>query len=444
VVSEQIASGLVIAAPASGSGKTVVTLSLLRALKNAGVNVASFKIGPDFIDPAYHSAASGELCRNLDFWAMREDTLMRQRVRAVEQSDLVVTEGVMGLFDGATTGNIQNNGSTADAAKWLSWPVILVVDAKAQGASVAALVEGFARHRDDIDIAGVIFNRIGGPGHEIILREALATTNLPCLGCVPRHAGLDLPSRHLGLVQAKEMPKLDQWLDEAAKIIASHVDLEMLQKIAERPKLVLTLDEKPALPPLGQHTAIARDDAFAFCYEHLLDGWRAADTEISYFSPLAGEAPDFLADSVYLPGGYPELYGAAIAANESFREAMKMAVAKGAVIYGECGGFMVLGESLTDRNGQSHDMLGLLPIKSSFETPKLHLGYRQLELVEDSALGIAGTKLKGHEFHYCDVSATGPASSLFRAMDARGGDLSEMGCRQGTVMGSFAHVIDSV
>ena len=266
-----LAGGLIIAAPASGSGKTVITLSLLRAFKNAGVDAGSFKIGPDYIDPAYHAAASGKLCRNLDFWAMQEDTLLRQRTAGLEDVDIVITEGVMGLFDGATTGKAKNSGSTADAANWLDWPVVLVVDAKSQGASAAALVEGFANHRDDIKIAGVIFNHIGGENHERILREALAPNGIQCLGCIPRHASLDLPNRHLGLMQAKEMPKLDQWLDAAAAIVKEHVDLAALKDLAAQSKVVLTLKETPSIPPLGRNTAIARDDAFAFCYDHVVD-----------------------------------------------------------------------------------------------------------------------------------------------------------------------------
>ena len=443
-MTEKLAPGLVIAAPASGSGKTVVTLSLLRALKNTGVNVASFKIGPDYIDPAYHTAASDDLCRNLDFWGMRKNTVHRQWVTTVEQSEFVITEGVMGLFDGATTGSLINNGSTADAAKWLNWPIILVVDAKSQGASAAALVEGFVRHRSDITIVGVIFNRIGSPSHEKILREALETTGLPCLGCIPRHSALDLPSRHLGLIQAKELPELDNWLEGAAKIVAEHIDLNLLKTLGATSKITPPPGGQPTIQPLGKHTAIARDDAFAFCYPHIVEGWQRAGSKISFFSPLNGEVPDELADSIYLPGGYPELYAEKIAANQNFREAMRMAVAKEAVVYGECGGFMVLGETLTDRDGASHDMLGLLPVKTSFAKPKLHLGYRQFSLIGDGALGSAGARFKGHEFHYCEIISADVAESLFHAEDALGEKLPEMGCKVGNVMGSFGHIIDSV
>jgi cobyrinic acid a,c-diamide synthase len=437
-------SGLVIAAPASGSGKTVVTLGLLRALRNSGVSVGSFKVGPDYIDPAYHSAASGKLCRNLDFWGMRDETLFQQYACINRKSDIIFAEGVMGLFDGATTADRSSSGSSADAAKWLGWPIILVVDAKAQGASIAALVEGFVHHRNDIKVAGVLFNKVGSKNHERILRDALSDTNVPCVGCIPRHDGLNLPHRHLGLIQAQEMLHLNKWLNEAAKMVAGNVDLEFIYKLAGQSKIRPASTKLLPIPRLGQHTAIARDNAFSFCYAHIVDAWRADGAQITFFSPLAGELPDPLSDSIYLPGGYPELYAAEIAANHKFKKNMKMAAAKGSVIYGECGGFMVLGTSLTDREGFSHEMLGLLPVKTSFAKPRLHLGYRQLSLVSDGVLGNSSTAFKGHEFHYCEIVGGDGLESLFHVNDSRGENLPQMGCKDGSVMGSFAHIIDSV
>ena len=437
-------SGLVIAAPASGSGKTVITLSLLRAMRNAGITVSSIKIGPDYIDPAYHSAASGKLCQNLDLWGMRNETLIHQRASAVGESDVVIVEGVMGLFDGAVTGKSINSGSTADAAKWLDWPIILVVDAKGQGASVTALVEGFVNHRDDIKIAGVIFNRIGSENHERILREALSNTNVPCLGCIPRHDRLNLPHRHLGLIQAREMPHLNMWLDGAANLITSNVDLDLLCKLSTQSKIMPTPKNSMTIPMLGKHTSVARDNAFSFCYDYVVDAWRAGGVKVTFFSPLAGESPHSRADSIYLPGGYPELYAAKISANQEFKEKMKTAATNGSVIYGECGGFMVLGGSLIDRDGTSHEMLDLLPIKTSFAKPKLHLGYRQLSLIDEGILGDAGATFKGHEFHYCNIVEDSKAESLFYGYDARGEKLSAMGSKRGSVMGSFSHIIDSV
>nr|HIL76001.1 cobyrinate a,c-diamide synthase [Rhodospirillales bacterium] len=439
-----MASGLVIAAPASGSGKTVITLSLLRAMRNAGITVSSIKIGPDYIDPAYHSAASGELCQNLDLWGMRNETLIHQRASAVGESDVVIVEGVMGLFDGAVTGKSINSGSTADAAKWLDWPIILVVDAKGQGASVTALVEGFVNHRDDIKIAGVIFNRIGSENHERILREALSNTNVPCLGCIPRHDRLNLPHRHLGLIQAREMRHLNMWLDEAANLITSSVDLDLLCKLSTRSKIMPTPKHSMTIPMLGKHTSVARDNAFSFCYDYVVGAWQAGGVKVTFFSPLAGEAPHPHADSIYLPGGYPELYAAEISENQKFKETMKIAAINGSVIYGECGGFMVLGGSLIDRDGISHEMLDLLPIKTSFAKPKLHLGYRQLSLIDKGILGDAGATFKGHEFHYCNIVEDSKAESLFYGYDARGEKLPAMGSKRGSVMGSFSHIIDSV
>jgi len=442
-----MASGLIITAPASGSGKTVVTLSLLRAMRKVGIEVNSIKVGPDYIDPAYHSVASGNSCRNLDLWGMRNETLIHQQASAIGGSSVVIAEGVMGLFDGAVTGKPKDAGSTAAAAKWLGWPIILVVDVTGQGTSVAALVEGFANHRDDIKIAGVIFNRVGSPSHELILREALSITNIPCIGCIPRHGSLHLPHRHLGLIQAREMSKLEIWLDDVAEIVTRSIDLDLLLKFARplksKPTPKSSKDFLP-IPVLGKHTAVAYDDAFSFCYDYVLDAWKTHGVELTFFSPIFGETIDPRADSVYLPGGYPELYANDIAANQEFKETMKVAARNGAVIYGECGGFMVLGGSLIDRDGESHEMLNLLPIKTSFVKPRLHLGYRELALIDGGALGNTNGRFKGHEFHYCKVVEDSKTESLFYTKNARGERLQPMGSKLGSVMGSFSHIIDTV
>jgi cobyrinic acid a,c-diamide synthase len=281
------APGLIIAAPASGSGKTVVTLALLRALRRAGVVVASFKVGPDYIDPMFHARASGRQCVNLDSWAMRIETLAGLSDDLAMDAALVIGEGVMGLFDGAADGR----GSTADLASLFDLPVILVVDARGMAASAAALVEGFTRHRDDVEVAGVIFNRVGSEAHATLLRRACDDRFAqPVLGCLPADAQLELPERHLGLVQADELPELDGFLDRAAALIAEHVDVTRLRRLA-RP-FGLGLYGPPARPlrPLGRRIAVARDQAFAFAYPAVLDGWRTAGAEIVFFSPLAAIA----------------------------------------------------------------------------------------------------------------------------------------------------------
>jgi cobyrinic acid a,c-diamide synthase len=434
------APGLMIAAPASGSGKTVLTLALLRHFRNQGLVVSSIKAGPDFIDPAFHLAASGRACRNLDCWAMRPVTLAALAADAGAGAELVIGEGVMGLFDGAADGT----GSTADLAARTGWPVVLVVDVRGQGASAAATVSGFAQFRGDVEVAGVIFNRCGGEGHATILRHAMAPLGIPVLGWVPRDPGLDLPDRHLGLVQAGEVDDLDAFLDAAADIVAANVDTDALRALAKPGTLSAGKGTTPGIPPLGRRIAVARDTAFAFAYSFVLDGWRAAGAEIVPFSPLADEAPDGRADAVYLPGGYPELHAGRLAGNRAFLGGLRAAAARGRVLYGECGGYMVLGEGLVDRDGRRHGMAGLVPLETSFAEGRLHLGYRQARLASDGPLGAGGTGFRGHEFHYASIVREGAADPLFVCRDARDQDLGPAGCRRGTVMGSFVHLVDAV
>ena len=433
------APGLIIAAPASGSGKTILTLALVRTLRRAGIAVASFKVGPDYIDPMFHARASGRPCINLDSWAMRIETLAGLSDDLSREAALVIGEGVMGLFDGAADGR----GSTADLASLFDLPVILVVDARGMAASAAALVEGFTRHRDDVEVAGIIFNRVGSEAHAALLRRACDDRFAqPVLGCVPQDPRLELPERHLGLVQANELPNLDGFLDRAAALVEEHVDLARLRRLA-RP-FGLGLYGPPAQPlrPLGQRIAVARDLAFAFAYPAVLDGWRAAGAELSFFSPLADAPPDPNANAVYLPGGYPELHPARLAANHALLNGLRAAADRGAFIYGECGGFMVLGQCLTDRHGQRHAMAGLLPVATSFAEPRLHLGYRRIRLLAPSPLGQGGTTYRGHEFHYASLLEAGSAPPLFDVSDARGQPLGPSGAQVGTVAGSFLHLID--
>ncbi|GAB6052402.1 cobyrinate a,c-diamide synthase [Magnetospira thiophila] len=435
-------AGLIIAAPASGSGKTLVTLGLLRHFARSGHAVASAKCGPDYIDPAFHAAATGHPCPTLDPWAMRRQTLAQALAHVPPATGLLLCEGVMGLFDGATA----DSGSTADLAAILGWPVVLVVDARAQTGSAAALIRGFASHRPDVTLSGVIFNRVGSPTHEAHLRAAMALhlPDMPIVGCLPRAEVLSLPSRHLGLVQAVEHADLPAFLDEAADLVAAHLDLSLLQGLARPATLPPSATAAPPLVPLGQRIAVARDEAFAFCYPHVLDGWREAGASVTFFSPLADEAPHDAADAVYLPGGYPELHPGRLAANRTFLDGLRRAAARGAFVYGECGGYMVLGRGLIDSDGQRHEMASLLPLETSFARRKLHLGYRTATLAGDTPLGRAGEALRGHEFHYATIEAENTAAPLFHCQDARGVDLGPAGCRTGSVAGSFIHLIDRV
>ncbi|MAN79742.1 MAG: cobyrinic acid a,c-diamide synthase [Rhodospirillaceae bacterium] len=435
--------GVVIAAPSSGSGKTLLTLGLLRHFRDAGVAVASAKVGPDYIDPAFHRAAGGRPCPNLDLWAMREGTLASVLADSARGADLIVCEGVMGLFDGARL----DEGSTADAARTFGWPVILVVDAAAQGASASALVGGFARHRPDVTVAGVVFNRTGSARHADILKAAMAQDHpdIPVLGCLPRLSGLTLPERHLGLVQAGEHGDLEAFLNAAAQAVAAHVDTPALRTLARATGRAGATDAAP-IPPLGQKIAVARDRAFSFCYPHVLDGWRHAGAEISFFSPLEDEIPAADADAVYLPGGYPELHAGRLAGNACFLAGLRAAAAAGRTMFGECGGYMVLGDRLTDADGVSHAMAGLLPVATSFAERKLHLGYRRAVIAETGPLGPAGSALRGHEFHYATILTegldNGQDAPLFHVSNADGAYLGALGRRRGNVLGSFVHLID--
>jgi cobyrinic acid a,c-diamide synthase len=431
------APGLLIAAPASGSGKTVVTLGLLRALAAAGTAVQPCKVGPDYIDPAFHAAAAGRPSCNLDPWAMRPATLAALVDRLGRGAALVLGEGVMGLFDGAADGS----GSTADLAAATGWPVVLVLDVRGQGASAAAVLAGFARHRGDVAVAGVILNRAGGAEHAALIARAVAPLGIPVLGWLPRSPDLALPERHLGLVQAGEHAGLEAFLERAAALVAARIDLAALVSLA-RPARLPAAAPAGLVPPPGQRLAVAADIAFAFAYPWLLQAWREAGAALVPFSPLADEAPAADADAVYLPGGYPELHAGRLAANRRFLAGLRAAAARGAAVLGECGGYMALGEGLVDADGRRHAMAGLLPLESSFAAPRLTLGYRRARLAGDGPLGRAGTAFAGHEFHYATTAEGEGGAALFDCRDARGRALGGAGRQRGRVCGSFIHLID--
>jgi cobyrinic acid a,c-diamide synthase len=436
------ACGLILAAPASGSGKTLVTAGLLRLLHRHGVKVAAAKAGPDFIDPTFHAAASGRSCPNLDVWAMRDATLAAIVAELERDAELVLCEGVMGLFDGA--GPEGEEGSTAAVARLTGWPVILVVDARGQGASVAALLRGFAGHRPDVALAGVIFNRVSSPRHAGLLAAAAARDlpDIAILGALRAEPPLALPARHLGLVPAAELPGLEAVIERAADAIAQSIDVDRLLQLS-RPSVLAGPGGKAGIPPFGQRIAVARDDAFCFTYQSLLEGWQRAGAEIGFFSPLAGEPPDPEADAVYLPGGYPELSAGRLATGTVFMTGLRNAAAAGKTIYGECGGYMALGESLIDADGRCHRMAGLLPLVTSFAERRLSLGYRCATSLMDGPLGPAGALFRGHEFHYATIADERPGEQrLWQAVDALGTDLGVCGLRRGSVFGSFIHLID--
>ena len=434
---ESAPRGLIVAAPSSGSGKTTVTLALLRYLANNGHRVSSFKVGPDYIDGKFHEAASHRVCRNIDAWAMRDETITTLIGDISDDAELVIGEGVMGVFDGAADGT----GSTADVSAMTGFPIVLVVDVGGQAATAAAVVRGLSTWRRDVEVAGVVFNRVGGSSHAKMLEAAMADEAVPVLGTLPRCDELTLPDRHLGLVQAAEHDELGSFLDRAAEIVARHVDVGKLCSLAKPPVIGGDADLSP-LPPIGQRIAVARDEAFSFAYPHVLEGWRRAGSDIAFFSPLGDAAPRGDADAVYLPGGYPELHAGLLAANSQFMAGLRDAAGRGAFVFGECGGYMALGDILIDAEGQRHRMAGLLALEASFAERKLQLGYRKVELVGDCPLGAKGTSFRGHEFHYASVIAEAGGDKLFEAEDALGASSTAVGGRRGSVAGSFLHLVD--
>jgi cobyrinic acid a,c-diamide synthase len=432
-------TGLLISAARSGAGKTTVTLAILAALARRGVRVRAAKAGPDYIDPAFHTAASGAPCVNLDSWTMPPALLDDLMSTATAQADIVVVEGVMGLFDGVP-GIESRDGSSASIAARFRLPVVLVLDVTAQSQSAAAMVRGFATHDPDVRVAGVVLNRVGSDRHRRLISDAIHKLGIPVVGAIPRDAALALPERHLGLVQAGEHGDLATRIARLADMAAQHLDLDAILTLAapiEQPSAQVIA---PALPPPGQRIALASDAAFSFIYPHLLDGWRRAGAEIVTFSPLANEAPPDHCDACWLPGGYPELHAAALASAMTFRDGL-IRFAQTRPVHGECGGYMVLGQSLEDAAGSRHAMTGLLGHSTSFARRKLHLGYREARLLADSPIGARGSIVRGHEFHYASLIDAGTDEPLVDLHDAQGQLLAERGGRQGYVTGTFFHAI---
>jgi cobyrinic acid a,c-diamide synthase len=431
--------GLMIAAPRSGSGKTTLTLGLLRAFRRAGVTVGSAKCGPDYIDGNFHRAASGHASINLDSWAMPPALMTALASEVAIGCDLVICEALMGLFDGVP-GETGRSGSSADVAAALGWPVLLVLDASGQSQSAAAVAKGCATYDSRIKIAGVVLNRIGSPRHARLATDAIEALGIPVVGAMPRSEDVALPERHLGLVQAGETGDLERRLDEMADFVEAHTRIDAIRSLAAVGDTEQSQAGEGAVRPPGQRVAVAQDAAFSFIYPHVLQGWRRRGAEIRFFSPLADEAPHVDCDACWLPGGYPELHAGRIAGSRRFLRGLGH-FAGSRPVHGECGGYMVLGKSLTDVDGITHEMAGLLDVSTSFAKRKLHLGYRNAMLIEPGCLGDAGARLRGHEFHYATIEDMGPDAPLALVSDAYGSEPTPTGSRRGLVSGSFFHVI---
>lgn len=431
------ARALVIAGTASGVGKTTITLGLLEAYRRRGLRVQAFKVGPDFIDPGFHALVTGRPSYNLDGFMCGRERVEATVARAAAGADLVVIEGVMGCFDGYDGSS--DDGSTAQIAKWLGAPVVLVIDAKAQTRTAAAVVLGCERFDPVLDVAAVIANRVGGAVHRRWVEEAItAACRAAFVGAIKRDPAFTLPERHLGLVTAMEGTLTPERRARLADTVEASIDLDRLLTIAAPLR-----DEGAAPPrpsgPVRARLGIARDAAFQFYYEENLERLRAAGAETVFWSPLVDQAlPEV--DGLYLGGGYPELHARELSENERARKAVREFAEAGKPIYAECGGLMYLAAALEDLQAVAHPMVGLLPATVRMHPRTLSLGYTEAAFTADTPLGPAGTLARGHEFHYSTldpVPETVPR--VYRLYRRRGGERAEGYLIGGTLM-SYVHL----
>ncbi|MEZ5690395.1 MAG: cobyrinate a,c-diamide synthase [Rickettsiales bacterium] len=442
---------LMVAAPRSGSGKTTVTLGLLRALARRGIKISSFKCGPDYIDPAFHKVATGRSCYNLDSWTMPEHVLAANFRRGIGGAEFVIAEGSMGLFDGVAMDGASGNGASSDIAARFNMPVLLVVDASGHSQSAGAVALGFNNFNPDIKIAGVVLGNIASERHYNLAKIGVEKAGIKVFGFLPRGSVPPIPERHLGLVQAGEIANIEKMIDAVADSIEKHLDIDSISAMACHPALVAGSRNKTTdlicnfIPrdkcgAAVRRIALASDIVFSFMYEHVLAGWRESGIEIIPFSPLADEPPDMDADLCWLAGGYPELHANTLSSNKNFLHGLQE-FATEKPVHGECGGYMVLGEAIIDAGGAEHKMAGLLPLVTSFSSKKLHLGYRKVTLATDCPIGLKESIVRGHEFHYATVIKQGEAESIGDIEDANGYALGSAGMKSGNVSGTFFHMV---
>jgi cobyrinic acid a,c-diamide synthase len=432
-------SAIVVAGVRSGVGKTTIATGIMGALTRRGYQVQPFKAGPDFIDPSYHKLACGVPSRNLDTWLLPHRTILELFQRAGGQRHISVVEGVMGVFDGH--GNLSEEGSTAELAKLLDAPVLLVADAAKVARSVAAEVLGYQRFDPGLRVAGVILNGVGGPRHLEFCRPQIeATTGLPVLGYLPRREELVQPERHLGLIPTVEGTVARQWYDTLIAQVEETIDLDRIVAIASHSQSAeVPPGAYPAEPqPKRARIAIAQDMAFSFYYQDSLDLLEAWGAELLPFSPLEDTCLPKGAGGLYLGGGFPEMFARELADNEPMHAAIREAVARGVPVYAECGGLMYLGRSLSDLEGEHYPMVGVIPAVSSMSKQRLTLGYREVESRNDGPVLRRGQRVRGHEFHWSTLEQPpDPEQSVYRVVDQ---DNRADGFQVGSVWASYVHI----
>ena len=434
-----MAETIVIAGVRSGVGKTTIATGIMGALTRRGLKVQPFKAGPDYIDPSYHKLACGVPSRNLDTWLCEHSTVHELFQRASAGRDVSVVEGVMGVFDGHSS--LTEEGSTAQLAKLLGAPVILIADAAKVARSVAAEVLGFQKFDPDLNVAGVILNGVGSDRHlEFCKPQIEATTGIPVLGYLPRKDEFIQPERHLGLIPTVEGTVARQWYDSVINQVEATMDVDAILKLAQTAQ---TPPANPAIYPseaLSARTtiAVAQDKAFNFYYQDSLDLLSAWGAELAPFSPLEDDMLPPGTRGIYLGGGFPELFASQLSKNAPMHAAMLKAVAKGVPVYAECGGLMYLGKSLSDLDGVTHAMLGVIPAESAMSQTRLTLGYRKVEACSDGPVLSKGQRVRGHEFHWSTLAQPpAPGESVYKVVDQ---DNRPDGFHTGNVWASYVHI----
>lgn len=426
---------LVVAATQSGAGKTTIVTGLLAALRQKGLKVQSFKAGPDYIDPGYHALASGQPAHNLDSWLVPKEILPEILAAEAGDADIAIVEGVMGLYDGGR----QGISSTAEIAKIIKAPVLLVIDAKSMGASAAAIAKGFREYDHSVQLAGVILNRLGSDTHEAMIREAMAGIDMPVYGALRRNDDLKMPERHLGLVPVEEN-KERELIDRMGKAAAAQLDLDKMLALARSADSLELKARAVTGKQYDCRIGVAKDEAFSFYYPASLKVLAQLGAEIVPFSPLHdNELPEV--DGIFIGGGFPEMFAGQLAGNLAMREAIRQAAADGMPILAECGGYMYLMDSLQDFAGKVHKMAGVFPGQAVMTEKLQMVGYVEAELQQDCLLGNAGTKLKGHEFHFSKESEPvrdDSAPLVFRKL--RNNSEYAAGQQTRNVLGSYLHL----
>ena len=433
--------GIVIAGTKSGCGKTTVSLGLMAALVRRGYKIAPFKVGPDFIDPGHHSRVAGATSRNLDGWMLSKDYNQTCFETNASGADIAVVEGVMGLFDGYD--GKSEAGSSAQMAKWLGLPVLLVVDAKSMARSAAAVIMGFEQFDPELTFAGIIFNNLGSKRHLNYLLDAVeGNSGIPCLGGLVNDEIISIPERHLGLVTREDHSPGKESIDRLANMIEENINLNFL--IEQLPRIHVTDSRRSSSEVVKEKAvqiAVARDNAFCFYYQDNLELLEEKGAELAFFSPIAGEDLPLNSDGLYIGGGYPELFAKHLTTNINLRHRIKEKSIEGMPIYGECGGFMYLCEAIYDRQGKRYPMTGCFPFTTRMFPRLKALGYREITLMQDTVIGDQGMIIRGHEFHYSELTTHEQEfQGIYRISDRSGLDKPPDGYLFKRTLGSYNHL----